>query len=218
MYPEGFEFDLESGEPLSIAGAQAVFYFGEDAGKVSQQSGIIGFVFGYFWNAITINMTLPFAPKAFAEIIGGLVQFLFDVLGGWSVLIMIPLLPFIFVSVFIYAVSLWIYVISYIPIWILQAIFGINVQREQDLITWFLGVEELGIYDPINDPVGNMFELPEAREYFMRTVDTGFESAYGINPEWKNYTPMPEGDLTSYRDYGVVFREDIQGRYISNFY
>jgi len=68
MYPEGFEFDLESGE-LSIAGAQAVYYFGEDAGKNSQQSGIIGFVIGIIWNAATIYMTLPFAPKAFAEIV-----------------------------------------------------------------------------------------------------------------------------------------------------
>lgn len=63
MYPEGFEFDLENDrEGLSIAGAQAVYYFGEDAGKNSQQSGIVGFVIGLIWNVATIYMTLPFAP------------------------------------------------------------------------------------------------------------------------------------------------------------
>ena len=70
MYPEGFEFDLENGrDELSLAGAQAVYYFGEDAGKNSQQSGIIGFVIGLIWNVATIYMTLPFAPKALAEIV-----------------------------------------------------------------------------------------------------------------------------------------------------
>ena len=74
MYPEGFEFDLENGDgELSIASAQAVYYFGEDAGKNSQQSGIFGFVIGYIWNVATIYMTLPFAPKAFAEIVNSVV-------------------------------------------------------------------------------------------------------------------------------------------------
>ena len=46
-----------------------MYYFGEDAGKNSEQSGIIGFVIGYFWNVATIYMTLPFAPKAMAAIV-----------------------------------------------------------------------------------------------------------------------------------------------------
>lgn len=219
MYPEGFEFDLEKGDgELSIAGAQAVYYFGEDAGKVSDQTGIIGFVFGYIWNVVTIYMTVGFAPKAFANIISDLVQFLLDILGGWAVIVILPLLPFIFVSIIVYAISIWVYVLSLIPIWILMVVFGINVNREQDIITWLLGVEELGMYDPMNDPVGNMFEIPEAREYFLRTIDTGFESAYGINPQMRQYQPMPEGDLTSYREWGIAFREDIQNIAISNFY
>ena len=82
MYPEGFQFDTEGDvpqsfetsdpsqkKPLSIAGSQAIYYFGEDAGKNSEQSGIIGFVIGYFWNIATIYMTLPFAPKALAAIV-----------------------------------------------------------------------------------------------------------------------------------------------------
>ena len=141
-----------------------------------------------------------------------------DVLGGWGILIILPMLPAIIISELVYVFYLVAHTLAMIPIWFWETVLGINSNREQDLITWFLGVEELGIYSPLTDPVGNMFELPEAREYFMRTIDTGFESAYGINPQMRQYQPMPEGDLTSYREWGIVFREDIQNIAISNFY
>lgn len=219
MYPEGFEFDLENGtDELSIAGSQAAFYFGEDGGKNSQQSGIIGFVIGYFWNVATIYMTLPFAPKALAEIINQVVSLLMDVLGGWAILIILPALPFIIASELAYAISIMVWAFSQIPIWILMAIFGINANREQDIITWFLGIEELGYYDPVNDPIGNMFEIPEAREYFIRTVDTGFESTYGVNPAFAGMADRADQAVTDLSDWGVVYKEDLQEMYISNFY
>lgn len=210
MYPEGFEFDLENDrEGLSIAGAQAVYYFGEDAGKNSQQSGIVGFVIGLIWNVATIYMTLPFAPEAFAEIVNSVVSLLLESLGGWAILIILPALPFIIASELAYVFGLVFYALSQIPIWILMAIFGINANRGEDLITWFLSVKELGYYDPVNDPIGNMFEIPEAREYYIRTVDTGFEPTYEVNPA---FAGMADREDQAANDLGwlVVYKEDLQ--------
>ena len=97
-------------------------------------------------------------------------------------------------------------------------VFGINAEREQDLFTWFLGVEELGIYDPMTDPIGNMFEIPEAREYFIRTKDTGFESGYGVNPSMKSYPDRPENGGARVEEFGFMYKDTAQGMFISNFY
>ena len=126
------------------------------------------------------------------------------------------MLPFIVISAFVYMVSSLVYFLSMIPVLILLIIFGINVEREQDLVTWFLGVEELGIYDPMNDPIGNMFEIPEAREYFIRTKDTGFEPKYGVNPEMKGYVDRPEDG--GIEEFGFMYKDTAQGMFISNFY
>lgn len=142
---------------------------------------------------------------------------LLDVLGGWAILIILPALPFIIASELAYVFGLVAYSLSQIPIWILMAIFGINANRGEDVITWFLGVKELGYYDPVNDPIGNMFEIPEAREYFIRTVDTGFEATYEVNPE---FAGMLDRDNQAANDLGwlTLYKEDLQEIYISRFY
>ena len=135
-----------------------------------------------------------------------------DALGGWGILIILPMLPVIIIAELVYVFALVAHTFAMIPIWFWEAVLGINSNREQDLVTWFLGVEELGIYSPLTDPVGNMFEIPEAREYFIRTVDTGFEPSYGLNPEMTVHPPNDE----TVSGYGG--REDVQGMLISNFY
>ena len=66
-------------------------------------------------------------------------------------------------------------------------IMGINFNREEDWITWLLDLKELGIYDGMLNPYTNEFEIPEAREMFLRHVDTGVVYGYGDNPVWASY-------------------------------
>ena len=63
-----------------------------------------------------------------------------------------------------------------------------------------------------------MFEIPEAREYFIRTVDTGFESTYGVNPAFAGMADRADQAVNDLSDWGVVYKEDLQETYISNFY
>lgn len=79
-----------------------------------------------------------------------------------------------------------------IPVTILKAILGINVVREEDLFTWFLDLKALGIYDGMARPYTNQFEIPEAKEYYTRNIDTGFKAAYGLNPPFAQYANNPE--------------------------
>lgn len=75
---------------------------------------------------------------------------------------------------------------------ILKAVLGINVAREEDLFTWFLDLKALGIYDGMARPYTNQFEIPEAKEYYTRNIDTGFKAAYGLNPAFAKYANNPE--------------------------
>ena len=84
-------------------------------------------------------------------------------------------------------------------------IFGINVNREEDFVTWILQLKELNIYDGMKHPYTNQFEIPEGRVYHSRNIDSGFVSAYGINPEMSDYI-------------GTDTMQNVQSYMISQYY
>ena len=89
-----------------------------------------------------------------------------------------------------------------IPLAIFYAFLGINSSREEDFFTWFLNLNELGIYDGMYQPYENQFSIPEGVEYHARNIDTGFQSKYGMNSAFAKYEAYPEA-LGSMQDYYI---------------
>ena len=74
-----------------------------------------------------------------------------------------------------------------LPWYIFASLFtDVNLWREEDFFTWLLDLKELGIYDGAVSPYTNQFEIPEAREQYLRHFDTGAVYGQVRNPAFKN--------------------------------
>jgi hypothetical protein len=102
-----------------------------------------------------------------------------------------------------------------LPAWILQLFLGINMYREEDLFTWALDTKDLGIYDPINAPYTNQFEIPEGYEQWVRHFDTGAVYSQERNKDFANIIDEEvEASVKQhiiYHYYRDTFPEEYEG-------
>ena len=188
--PEVFEFDFkeikERGYGLTMGEAMGIRYFGEENGTKDKQDTIwmlIGFILNYY----TLQFLVYQSPTFIKDVLDQIWSIFLEALGPLAFIIVLIGWPFLFLYALIeaaYMFALLFYVLFVVlPSSILMLIFGINQDREEDLVTWILQLKELNIYDGMKHPYTNQFEIPEGREYHARNIDSGFVSAYGLNPD-----------------------------------